>query len=123
MSDIKQQIKDNLGAQSYCYRHFKDNATVIEKLKASGVSKIELCGVHADFTDESSFDGIIKQYGDAGVEIVSIGVQGLNGEEAKERHYFEFARRAGAKFMSCSFGVTSVPVSYTHLTLPTILRV
>lgn len=112
MSDIKQKIKDNLGAQSYCYRHFKDNATVIEKLKASNVSQIELCGVHADFTDESSFDGVIKEYSDAGVEIVSIGVQMLSADEAKERHFFEFARRAGAKFMSCTFDVSKAQEAF-----------
>jgi inosose dehydratase len=108
MTDIKSQ----LGAQSYCFRGFKDNAVVIEKLKSIGVNKIELCGVHADFSDESTFDEVIAQYRDGGVEIVSIGVQGFGGNEATERKYFEFARRAGAKFISASFDVNSVPASF-----------
>lgn len=102
-------IKTELGAQSYCFRHFKDNATVIEKLKACGLDRIELCGVHADFGDESTFDEVIGQYRDAGVTITSIGVQGFANEETKEAKYFEFARRAGADTISCSFDVSAMP--------------
>lgn len=102
-------IKSALGIQSYCFRHFKENAVVIEKLKSCGVDKIELCGVHADFKDESSFTEVLRQYADGGVEIVSIGVQNLNDEPENERKYFEFAKRAGAKFMSCSFKIDSAP--------------
>lgn len=105
------EIQTNLGIQSYCFRHVKENAQVIEKLQACGVKNIELCGVHADFSNESTFDDVIKQYADAGVGIVSIGVQGMNDEAAKERKYFEFAKRAGAKFMSVTFGISSVPGS------------
>lgn len=105
-------VKNELGIQSYCFRHFDQNATVIEKLKLCGVDKIELCGVHADFTDEDSFMGVLRQYADSGVEIVSIGVQSFNDDPENERKYFEFAKRAGAKFMSCSFGVESAPQSF-----------
>jgi sugar phosphate isomerase/epimerase len=105
-------IPKQLGIQSYCFRHFKENALVIEKLKSCGVSKIELCGVHADFTSEDSFAGVLQQYSDGGVEIVSIGVQGFNDNPGNERKYFEFAKRAGAKFMSCSFGIENAPQSF-----------
>jgi inosose dehydratase len=101
--------KNNLGAQSYCFRHFKDNATVIEKLKACGLSKIELCGVHADFNNENSFDEVVRQYSESGVEIVSIGVQSFSNDEMKERKYFEFATRAGVKFISADFAVEALP--------------
>jgi sugar phosphate isomerase/epimerase len=102
-------IKTELGAQSYCFRHFKDNATVIEKLKECGLNRIELCGVHADFTVESGFDALIKQYSDAGVTITSIGVQGFKNDEANERKFFEFARRAGYKVISADFAVDAMP--------------
>lgn len=108
MTDIKTQ----LGAQSYCFRHFKENAQVIEKLKDCGLSRIELCGVHADFTDQGSFDEVIRQYSDAGVEVVSIGVQGFNNNSDAERSFFEFAQRAGAKFISCAFNVDSAPQGF-----------
>jgi sugar phosphate isomerase/epimerase len=109
-------LKTELGAQSYCFRHFKDNATVIEKLKECGLNRIELCGVHADFTDESGFDAVIQQYSDAGVTITSIGVQGFKNDEANERKFFEFARRAGCKVISASFDINTVPECFEAVT-------
>ncbi|PQV63524.1 Sugar phosphate isomerase/epimerase [Abditibacterium utsteinense] len=105
-------LSTDLGVQSFCFRHFKDNAQVAQLVRECGLDKIELCAVHVDFSDESSFDRVIETYRQAGVQIVSIGVQGANGEEAKERSYFEFARRAGAKHMSVHFGVQTFPECY-----------
>jgi len=108
MIDLKKQ----LGAQSYCFRGFKKNEEVIEQIKKCGLSAIELCGVHADFTDESGFDDVISLYKAEGVDIVSIGVQGMKGEESVEEKYFDFAARAGAKFMSVDFAIDSTPASF-----------
>jgi sugar phosphate isomerase/epimerase len=105
-------LATDLGVQSYCFRHFKDNAQVAQLVRECGLDKIELCAVHADFGDESSFDKVIETYRAAGVQIVSIGVQGANGEEEKERNYFEFARRAGANHMSVHFGAQTFPDCY-----------
>jgi sugar phosphate isomerase/epimerase len=109
MGDTKSRLQQELGAQSYCFRGFKQNADVIEKLKECGVNRLELCGVHADFLDESGFDAIIKEYSDAGVVLTSIGVQGFANNEANERKFFEFARRAGIKTISASFAVETLP--------------
>lgn len=105
-------LTTDLGIQSYCFRHFSDNAKVAELVRECGVDKIELCGVHIDFNDESQFDGVIETYRKAGVEIASIGVQSADGKEAEERSYFEFARRAGAKQISVHFGVATFPQCY-----------
>ena len=105
-------LATDLGVQSYCFRHFKDNAQVAQLVRECGLDKIELCAVHADFGDESSFDKVIETYRAAGVQIVSIGVQGANGEEDKERKYFEFAKRAGANHMSVHFGAQTFPDCY-----------
>ncbi len=104
-------VVHGLGIQSYCFRGFKEHKEVIDKLKSCEVSTIELCAAHVDFADASKFDSIVKQYEGAGVKIPSIGVQTFRGDEAKERLYFEFARKAGAKFMSASFDVSTVPES------------
>lgn len=102
----------DFGVQSYCFRHFKDNAEVAEKVKDIGVSSIELCGVHADFNDPAAFKDVVKTYGDADVKIVSIGVQTFEGAD-KERQWFESAAAAGAKHISAHFKVdtfhTAVP--------------
>jgi inosose dehydratase len=102
-------IADKLGVQSYCFRGFKENKKVAEMVRAIGVSRIELCGVHANFEDASSYDKVIADYEDAGVKIVSIGVQGMAGNAAKEKHYFEFLKACGGKFMSVDFALHAVP--------------
>lgn len=94
---------EKLGIQSWCYRNFKEVPAFIKELKKAGVSATEVCGVQVDFNKPAGFAGAIKQFKDAGVDILSIGVQGLNGDVAKETNYFEFLKLAGAKHMSVTF--------------------
>jgi len=105
-------LKSELGVQSYCFRHFKDNARVIELVKECDLAAIELCGVHVDFNDESIFDDVIGLYADAGVRIVSIGCENFRGDEAAERKRFEFVRKAGASFIAAAFHIDAVPEAY-----------
>ena len=93
----------DFGVQSYCFRHFKDNTDVARKVKEIGLDRIEVCAVHADFTDASAHEQVIQTYRDAGVQIVSIGVQTFVNDPDKERTYFEFARKAGCRFISANF--------------------
>jgi len=101
-----------LGVQSYCYRGFKDNKTVAKMVKDSGLDRIELCGVHCDFADTARFKDVISIYKDAGVDICSIGVQGMGNDADKERKFFEFIRMAGVRLMSVDFRIDTVPDSY-----------
>ena len=94
----------DFGVQSYCFRDFKDNADVAKKVRQIGVDKIELCGVHADFNKPETLPGIVKTYNDAGVKIISIGVQTFNGADNEEA-WFECAKAAGAKHISAHFSV------------------
>lgn len=98
-----------LGVQSYCFRGFKNNTDVITRVKACGLSAIELCGAHVDFTNEATFEEVVSTYQNSGVRIVSIGVQGLADDEKKEVKYFEFVKRAGARFMSVNFNSERMP--------------
>lgn len=100
-----------LAVQSYCFRGSKTNEEVIRQVKACGLSAIELCGVHADFTAPDTFDRVIKTYRDAGVAIVSIGVQGFKNDAAKEARFFDFAKRAGAVTISANFYPETSPQS------------
>ena len=99
-------ISQNLGVQSWCFRHFKDNSTVAKKARAIGFDKIELCGVHADFNDPSTFGEAVRVYADAGIEIVSLGVQTFVGNDG-EKAWFECAAAAGAKHISAHFTVST----------------
>ena len=94
------------GVQSYCFRYFKDNAEVAQKVKEIGVSSIEVCNAHADFNDPEGWKDIVKTYQDAGVGIVSIGVQTFNGQDS-DRDFFECAAIAGAGHISCHFKIDS----------------
>ena len=94
------------GVQSFCFRHFKNNDDVAAKVKEIGLSAIEVCGVHANFDDPSPFQPVIDSYKNAGVDIISIGVQTFTGDD-KERNWFEFAKAAGAKYISAHFRVDS----------------
>ncbi|MCX7806943.1 MAG: hypothetical protein N3A38_17425, partial [Planctomycetota bacterium] len=71
MTDVVRE----LGVQSWCFRRFKDNETVISKIRECGISKVELAGVHADFKDEKKVISVAELYRKEGIEIVSIGVQ------------------------------------------------
>lgn len=97
------RLTRDLGVQSYCFRAFKDNARTAELTREIGVEAIELCNVHVDFDDPAAHDAAIQTYRDAGVQILSIGVQTLRNQPEVEAHWFDFARKAGAKYMSVHF--------------------
>lgn len=97
-------ILDTLAVQSFCFREFTDNADVASKVQAIGLDKIEVCAVHADFDDVNSWKKEIQIYHNAGISIVSIGVQTFTGNPNQES-YFECAAAAGAKHISAHFQV------------------
>ncbi len=96
----------NFGVQSYCFRHFKDNATVAAKVRGIGLDKIELCAIHADFNQPAGFPAIVDIYRNEGVSIVSIGVQTFTGVDS-EKAWFECAAAAGARHISAHLKVNS----------------
>lgn len=97
----------DFGVQSWCFREFKDNATLAKLVRQIGVDKIEICGVHADFSRPEAFGEVVKTHKDAGVSIVSMGVQTFVGNADVERKWFECAKIAGAKYISAHFKVDS----------------
>ena len=104
-------VKD-LGVQSFCYRGFETNEEVAAKVKETGLSKIEVCRKHANFSDESVHEAVAQAYSDAGVEIVSIGVETFAGNEEKEESIFKFAKMVGCKSLAGNFALNATPDSY-----------
>jgi sugar phosphate isomerase/epimerase len=96
----------DFGVQSYCFRDFKDNADVAKKVRQIGVDKIEVCGVHADFSKPDAFKDVVKTYNNEGVSVISIGVQTFTGADTEEA-WFECAKNAGAKHISAHFRIDS----------------
>ena len=105
-------LKADLGVQSYCFRAFKENERVAALVREMGVSTIELCAVHVDFKQPETWDKVLQAYADAEVRVVSVGVQGMSGDEPTERRFFEFARQAGAQHISVTFRIGQVPQAY-----------
>ena len=101
----------DFGVQSYCFRHFKDNALVADLTKKIGVKKIELCGIHADFDDVEAFKRVVDIYRKAGVEIVSLGVQLFLGDISRERKWFQCAQAAGARHISAHFTIPTFQIA------------
>ncbi|MCM8804097.1 MAG: sugar phosphate isomerase/epimerase [Candidatus Omnitrophica bacterium] len=101
-------FKDNLGVQSYCFRNFRDNRIVAKMVKELRLNKIELCGVHIDFLDQSKFKDVISIYKNEGIEIYSVGVQYFSNNENNERKYFEFVKMCGAKIISADFDINKI---------------
>ncbi len=97
---------ENLGVQSYCFRHFKENSTVAAKVRGIGLDKIELCGIHADFNNPKSVQAAIVPYSEAGISVVSIGVQTFSGADS-EKVWFESAAVAGAKHLSAHLQIAT----------------
>ena len=105
-------IAGTLGVESYCYRGFTDNAKTAELVKQTGLDRVEICGVHVDFADESAFEGVIQTYKDAGIDIVGVAVCEFSNDEARERKYFELAKRCGARYVAADFVVDTAPGAF-----------
>jgi inosose dehydratase len=99
--DPMKNLADQLGIQSYCFRGFKTLGEVLPRLKACGVSTVELSGVHGDFTREAA--AIIASCRAAGVRIASIGVERFTGNAERDRKLGDFMRQAGASVIAVDF--------------------
>jgi sugar phosphate isomerase/epimerase len=91
-----------LGVKSYSFRHIKENPEVAAAVKQCGVNGIDLSACHVDYDDPAQQERVITAYRDAGVTISGIGVVYLKNDEAFNRRFFEFARRAGCGLVSCN---------------------
>lgn len=96
-------LPNRLGIKSYSFRHLHDNADVAEAVLACGVRSVDLSACHVDYDDPDAQEVALECYRAAGVTISGIGVVGFRDDEAFNRRFFEFARRAGCSLVSCTF--------------------
>jgi len=95
----------DVGVQSWSFREFKTPEALCGKLKEVGVTATEVCGVQANFDDASQHDAPIAALKKEGMRVFSIGVQTFTGNTAVERQWFDFAKKAGAKYISAHFQI------------------
>ncbi len=96
-------LATELGVQSYCFRHYQDNAEIARFVREIGLTRLEICAVHVDLNAPDTWPAVLEAYAAEGVTITSLGVQSFGGNAAQERRYFEFARLAGIRHLSASF--------------------
>lgn len=96
-----------LGVQSWCYRGYKTVPELIAALKETGISRLELCGVHLDFTNRNLYAPALDSFASAGIKLVSTGVNGVGVDENKARALFDFAEAASIKQMSIGFNIAN----------------
>ena len=88
------------GVQSWTFRQAKTTDDLLARLRESGATSLEICGVHADF-DKPTLDlTTITTLRSAGIAIRSMGVQTFTGDVAKEKRWFDFARAAGVEVIT-----------------------
>lgn len=96
-------LKNKLGIKSFSFRHIADNADVAAAVKECEVNTIDLSACHVDYDSPEAQEKVIATYREAGVGISGIGVVGMQRDKKSNRRFFEFARRAGCRVVSCSF--------------------
>ena len=97
----------DVGVQSWCFRNFKGAEEIGPRVRRMGVDKLELCEVHADFSQPEAVAAEVRKYHDLGISIVSLGVQTFENNADRERRWFESAQAVGAKHLSAHFKVDS----------------
>lgn len=104
-----------IAIQSWCFRHFKAVPDFLTQLKDAGVNATELCALHANFNDPSTYSQTKSTFEAAGVKIVAIGVETMTGDPAKDKPKFEFCRALGVPNMSISFGPELMDANFQGL--------
>lgn len=105
MFDVSKQ----LAVQSWCFRSFKSTPALIEQVKALGLSRLELCGVHANFNDPEASAKVGAELKAAGIEVTSIGVQYFGRPGGHEENWFKSAKALGCSMISASFDLGAMP--------------
>ena len=91
-----------LGIQSYCFRNFRPLDELVGKLKESDLAYVEIWSGHlaadAPLAEQRK---MLETLGANGVTVDAYSMPKLGADEQADRQYFEFARLAGARSLSC----------------------
>jgi sugar phosphate isomerase/epimerase len=90
----------HVGVQSFCFREFA-NEQIVGMLRECGLDTIELFKKHAGI-EERREEEVIRLYRDHGIAISSFGINPYPNNEAEIRPYFEFAKKAGIRYLGAS---------------------
>ena len=95
-------FKNDLSVKSFCFREFKDAATLAKMVRDCGVTALDISRCHIDFSSIASQESLLSTLDSEGVRVVGLGVVPLTGE-ASDRQYFDFCKLAGCRTISVNF--------------------
>ena len=95
--------RDKLGIQTYSFRGFQGQE-ILDKVRACGLSHVELCTMQADFTNPQALEALLESYRHAQITIDALGVHGVGSP--LDEAVFSFAQRAGIRVIGCDFAPT-----------------
>ncbi|MGI6495901.1 MAG: sugar phosphate isomerase/epimerase family protein [Kiritimatiellia bacterium] len=102
----------SFAVQSFCFREIKELPALADAVRACGLDRLELCGVHVDFQDTASHAPVVSALAKGGVSVAGAGVNLVTGDEAATRPLFSFLRVAGARNMSIAFPLEGHPEAF-----------
>lgn len=108
MSKLRNGIE--LSVQSYTFRNFKTKELLCQKTKECGISSIEICGVHIDFTSVADIEEYLKITKGNGLATASVGVMGFSLDEVGLKTNFEFAKKADLKIIGADIDIDALPL-------------
>ena len=100
---MNDSARRDLAIQTYCLRGFTDSRVVARKVADLGLAHVELAGNHAGDTDP---------FLEAGIGIVSTGVERLAGDADAMRATLDLARRLGVGLVSVDFPPAFSPEAF-----------
>ena len=94
---------NKVGVKSYSFRNIKDNAECAKTVRRCESTYVDLSAAHVNYDDPASWDKAIADFTDNGVTIAGAGVVLAKNDEAWNRRFFEFGKKANIELLSISF--------------------
>ena len=97
---------NKVGVKSYSFRNIKDNAECAKTVRRCESTYVDLSAAHVNYDAPETWDKSIADFTDNGVTIAGAGVVLAKNDEAWNRRFFEFGKKAGIELLSISFEPT-----------------
>lgn len=95
-------LDQELGVKSYTFREITDLNVLSETIKQCGTNLVDLSGCHVNYDDRANQEKVLEVFEKHGIVISGIGVVQAKNDEAFNARFFDFAKMAGCKIVSCN---------------------
>lgn len=91
-----------IGVKTFSFREIKDNSLCAKAIRDCVGCTADISGTHVDYDAPETWEKIIADYKDNGVDISGLGVVMAKPDEAFNRRFFEFAKLGNIPLVSFS---------------------